>query len=1366
MRVIQRICEKRKRNVLTLCYSNATETNFNPVRSTSNVRSYQINTTTAVIKTSELWKTLVSRIGDDVMMYLLEHCSLFRHVPPSCCFQLCGVPIYNLLASGTPHQSIWLRQRPIQYRSRFLLKQAQRKVGFYKQFLSKKRKWKERLSEDGNRLELSKQKIRKAPNVLQYKCVKRARLEGDIGRWTSKAVHPKEGRSLKRFLDDDRVEAPAKRVKGSQLSVLVEEKITEHGRAFVENKLHRPPETIEHSGCVIGQPSEIVMEWNGETSNINEGKSKYPEFTSIKSIMEEKTKDKRTGTKAQAQTEGETNGYFVCGTEIPFSDKDVPSPIVEGQNVVVTEPQAKIKVPYKCGKGCDNFPVAEIGERNECKAIDRAKRKKSMPDGRESSRNPSNIHDSKSSGGVHTCWNGAIEKEHHHTESDGFIKPTFSGPSLYPKDAPRIKKRTWSEISIERRNIMYCNNNVECLPKTFILNQLQGLRSGGQRLVEAIFLNRNVLGTRMAQVQHRNLRRRKKFPKRYWQMRNLFFRLLRNHKRCPYLQILSRNCHVNVWDGRKVNSDSNAKSKSEPNSSVTKVATRPLIRSAAGMLELHRPVTAGTHLIEKQQCTLNKSIKDDFSVGTDPHSHSSIIEERARCWTSLEWPGVCPEQGLPPEGTALEQKASEEVEASVDFTCSKGSGGSDKELLHLLKQHSSPLQVYRFVRECVLRVVSDELWGSNHNKLRFLKNVKNFISLGKFDKFSCSELMWKMRVNDCTWLQLNKVQHSVPASEHQLREDILRRFLFWLMETYVIQLLKSFFYITETTFMKNTLFYYRKCVWKEVQSIGVRNHLAKVQLQPISSKDVEQKLKQKSSAPPSSLRFIPKTNGLRPIVKMQNISRPKISGKRQNFNRIQMKVLFDVLTYEQHQNPTLKSSSVYGLDDIYKAWREFVLSNLKAGRLNRDRPYYFVKADVTGAYDAIPHAKLIEVISGILDLKVPKSYCVRRYAKIWVDAAGQVRKAFKRQVSTLMDLMPTMKEFVSHLQQGSLQNTILVNQGLTLNENSEDVFTFFKQMIGSNIIRIGDKYYIQCCGIPQGSLISTLLCGLCYGDMENQLFAGIQDDGLMLRLIDDFLLMTPHLSQAKKFLRILAAGIPDYGCFINPHKTVVNFPLEENLPGCDTARSLPEHCIFPWCGLLFDTQTLEVYSDYSSYANISIRSSLTFNYGSKPGQSMKRKLLAVLKLRCHHIFLDLEVNTLRTVAINVYKILLLQAYRFHACVLRLPFGHRIKDNPSFFLDVILENVACCYTILKAKNRGISLGFKDASGPFPFEASQWLCCSAFTVKLSNHRALYMGLLGPLKTCRAKLQKILPRSTLLLLQNITQPLLHQDFAAILD
>ncbi|KAB1280806.1 Telomerase reverse transcriptase [Camelus dromedarius] len=252
---------------------------------------------------------------------------------------------------------------------------------------------------------------------------------------------------------------------------------------------------------------------------------------------------------------------------------------------------------------------------------------------------------------------------------------------------------------------------------------------------------------------------------------------------------------------------------------------------------------------------------------------------------------------------------------------------------------------------------------------------------------------------------------------------------------------------------------------------------------------------------------------------------------------------------------------------------------------------------------------------------------------------------------------------------------------------------------------------------------------------------------VLLRLVDDFLLVTPHLTRAKAFLRTLripvslamadrplhfstlVRGVPEYGCLANLRKTVVNFPVEDGALGGQAPLQLPAHCLFPWCGLLLDTQTLEVRSDYSSYARTSIRASLTFNQGFKAGRNMRRKLFAVLRLKCHGLFLDLQVNSLQTVFTNVYKIFLLQAYR---------------EDPG----------------------GTSLGAQGASGPFPLEAAQWLCLHAFRLKLAGHHITYSCLLGPLRAASAQLCRRLPRATLAALEAAVDPALTADFKTILD
>uniref|UniRef100_A0A8C2PCR6 Telomerase reverse transcriptase n=1 Tax=Capra hircus TaxID=9925 RepID=A0A8C2PCR6_CAPHI len=248
--------------------------------------------------------------------------------------------------------------------------------------------------------------------------------------------------------------------------------------------------------------------------------------------------------------------------------------------------------------------------------------------------------------------------------------------------------------------------------------------------------------------------------------------------------------------------------------------------------------------------------------------------------------------------------------------------------------------------------------------------------------------------------------------------------------------------------------------------------------------------------------------------------------------------------------------------------------------------------------------------------------------------------------------------------------------------------------------------------------------------------------------------------------RTLVRGVPEYGCQVNLRKTVVNFPVEPGALGGVAPLQLPAHCLFPWCGLLLDTRTLEVHGDHSSYARTSIRASLTFTQGFKPGRNMRRKLLAVLQLKCHGLFLDLQVNSLQTVFTNVYKIFLLQAYRFHACVLQLPFSQPVGSSPAFFLQVIMDTASRGYTLLKARNAGASLGARGASGLFPSEAAHWLCLHAFLHKLARHRATYNRLLGTLRIAQARLRRQLPGPTRAALEAAASPAVTADFKTILD
>ncbi|NWW20894.1 TERT transcriptase, partial [Falcunculus frontatus] len=211
-----------------------------------------------------------------------------------------------------------------------------------------------------------------------------------------------------------------------------------------------------------------------------------------------------------------------------------------------------------------------------------------------------------------------------------------------------------------------------------------------------------------------------------------------------------------------------------------------------------------------------------------------------------------------------------------------------------------------------------------------------------------------------------------------------------------------------------------------------RKHFVKVQLRPLSSEEIETIHQKKFVPMVSKLRFIPKPNGLRPIVKVSGVVKPqalsqKSREKKMNHYNVQLKNLFSVLNYERTINTSFLGSSVFGKDDIYKTWKQFVTKVLESG--GEIPHFYCVKTDVSRAYDAIPHNKLVEVISRVLKPEKRTVYCIRRYAVIMVTPSGKAKRLYRRHVSTFKDFMPDMKQFVSHLQENaSLQNAIVVEQ--------------------------------------------------------------------------------------------------------------------------------------------------------------------------------------------------------------------------------------------------------------------------------------------------------------------------------------------------
>lgn len=161
------------------------------------------------------------------------------------------------------------------------------------------------------------------------------------------------------------------------------------------------------------------------------------------------------------------------------------------------------------------------------------------------------------------------------------------------------------------------------------------------------------------------------------------------------------------------------------------------------------------------------------------------------------------------------------------------------------------------------------------------------------------------------------------------------------------------------------------------------------------------------------------------------------------------------------------------------------------------------------------------------------------------------------------------------------------------------------------MLKLGRCFFLQTVGIPQGSVLSTLLCTLYYGHMErNKIFPYLSLSGhdvtirpengcaapeatsdvsflspkyLLLRFVDDFLFVSTSKKQASSFFSRLQRGFREYNCYMNQEKFCMNFDYG-GTHKLDSKRLLVGSdgvSFMQWSGLLINSCTLEVQADYS-----------------------------------------------------------------------------------------------------------------------------------------------------------------------------------------
>lgn len=127
------------------------------------------------------------------------------------------------------------------------------------------------------------------------------------------------------------------------------------------------------------------------------------------------------------------------------------------------------------------------------------------------------------------------------------------------------------------------------------------------------------------------------------------------------------------------------------------------------------------------------------------------------------------------------------------------------------------------------------------------------------------------QVVDIPWLQPPKLQGlKTSQTDINKRYEIFHEFLYYVFDSYLIPLIRSNFYVTESNTHRYQIFYFRHDVWKRIAEPAIAA-LKEKMFEEVKTVEASRILKSRSLGF-SNIRLLPKGKDLRPIMNLRKRS--------------------------------------------------------------------------------------------------------------------------------------------------------------------------------------------------------------------------------------------------------------------------------------------------------------------------------------------------------------------------------------------------------------------------------------------------------------------------------------------------------------
>ncbi|KAG7836041.1 hypothetical protein KL943_001690 [Ogataea angusta] len=415
--------------------------------------------------------------------------------------------------------------------------------------------------------------------------------------------------------------------------------------------------------------------------------------------------------------------------------------------------------------------------------------------------------------------------------------------------------------------------------------------------------------------------------------------------------------------------------------------------------------------------------------------------------------------------------------------------------------------VIKFVTIILEKIMPKKLFGSPHNKSVLFKKIAEVLNSHKKDSIYVCNVAKNFRITDIDWLVPRKKMNK---HEFTRAQNTWIQFIWWFFNSVLFKLVASFFHVTDIS-QSFELLYYRHDTWRRISKQFKDKYYGQfLQRRPENLNSYFTYAKNDDFI--GSLKLLPKAHDLR-FITMPFKGSGKSVFEYMDRHKNEVKVANLVLSHKRKKNCIISMS---GLPCELLKYKNQITGSV-----------YALKFDIRQAYDTLPRTMILPLISELLK-ETPETFQfnIERYFVLSAPTAAGKRK--RRKLSVLEGHESTISDkILSHANSPSVLK-------------KSEIMKIVEQQLEHAALFSSSETFHRKRGVFQGFPLSGIFCEIVYDKLTEYLLSLGSGDVKIIRLADDFLILSTKRDVIAKYQSLIENRIPQFNIMVNKQKSFVS----------------------------------------------------------------------------------------------------------------------------------------------------------------------------------------------------------------------------------